>query len=372
MEALGSGFSLGLSISLAANTAILGLEKLEIFFRSKSNAAVKYCWGELLMEIVPRCICFVAASVFSDLGHGSNHQTNAKNYLGKHHVFFYVAILFWGSHVLAVILPLILYILHWLPKPKIPFHYQHIAHRYGEWIMLILGESVLSIIFQANPDVGRYYLAFFTSLLIVQMLQLVHFSSEEFDPRAHALSRSQVAGYAWLELMSAYSISLISLGVGLKTQLDSVVCEDPDTPNVTSDGSVYFCPYVPRKYTTLLCGAFVAQYIFSQVSIPLHEGLKIYFRHFFDFSQHTAYVVVGIKVITVGAVVALGCYPGDLRSFEILLVVASVMLIQSLVQTQENMIVYVRRDEERSRKMSKTSILRRFGRPLKGRKRKSK
>jgi hypothetical protein len=134
MESLGSGFSLGLSVSLAVNAATLGFEKIEIVLRSNSLSAASHCWNEMMFEVLPRLICFIVASILSFLGHGDNSHLGHENSIGSVHVFFCVASIMLCSHVLAVVCPLCLEMAHLLPKADIPFHYQRIAHRYGEWV----------------------------------------------------------------------------------------------------------------------------------------------------------------------------------------------------------------------------------------------
>ena len=106
--------------------------------------------------------------------------------------------------------------------------YQRIAHRYGELTMLLLGESVLSMILAPVKNRSKYYITFFVGLATVQLLRFVHFGSEEFDPEKYALARKLRAGRIWMELMTGYGIGLIALGVGLKALLYSVVCADND------------------------------------------------------------------------------------------------------------------------------------------------
>jgi hypothetical protein len=157
-----------------------------------------------------------------------------------------------------------------------------------------------------------YYLSFLTGLATVQLLQLVHFESEEFDPEKHVLSRKLRAGRVWLELMTVYSVALIAFGVGLKAFLYSVVCSDDgghhrrhrhlggsssydsssssyesssSYSSSSSSGSTYsssyssysdgddaespYCDSVPQYYVELLCASFMAQYISQQISITV-------------------------------------------------------------------------------------------------------
>lgn len=53
-------------------------------------------------------------------------------------------------------------------------------------------DGVLTCVLQVQDSV-HYYVAFFTALLTVQILQLTHYSAAEFDPWRHALSREVCA-----------------------------------------------------------------------------------------------------------------------------------------------------------------------------------
>jgi hypothetical protein len=138
MEDMSSGFAFGFSVSLTCNALILGLEKLEIIMKSHSKAAQGHCRMGILMEVLPRFSCFLAASLMTGLkwARGRGHIDTAGGYS-----YSAVAWLFAGAHVLGTLFPLFGYLFKLLPASPIPWHYQHIAHRYGELIMLMLGEG---------------------------------------------------------------------------------------------------------------------------------------------------------------------------------------------------------------------------------------
>ena len=261
---------------------------------------------------------------------------------------------------------------------------EHIAERYGAWVMLMLGESVLAIILQPIQDTERYYFAFFLALVTVQILQLTHFSSEEvssertacsymsrkydnlfiswcsfqFEPDKHALSRSDLGGRFWLELMTVFSIALVALGVGLSLLISSVSCSEVDNGHFrklasSSEAKRYvYCDSVPRAYVALPCGASIAQYATqSFFIIPSHEGWNEYLHHFVDPLKKWPYfhlvTFAGVKAATIGATLVVALVPSDLLAHEILLILVVITMIQGLVQAAENMVVHIGQQKNR-------------------------
>ena len=176
-ESLSNGYAFGLSLSLAVNVALHGFEKLEIAVRSKSEHARDYSWLELAQNVAPRLMCYSAAAAYT----GAELYRSKEDETTGGRAWMYTALMLFGAHVLGTWLPWCLMWIHAIPAPMllIPWHYEHIAERFGAWVMLMLGESVLSIILEPIEDDAAYYCAFFTALVTVQAIQLSHYSSAE-------------------------------------------------------------------------------------------------------------------------------------------------------------------------------------------------
>lgn len=101
----------------------------------------------------------------------------------------------------------------------VPVNVTYIIHRIGEWIMLMLGESILSLLIVVSPTKGEYYITFFCSILSVVLLQYLHFRSQPSSPDDHAIRRKRSAGHAFSILMQIYSAALIILGVSYEMLL---------------------------------------------------------------------------------------------------------------------------------------------------------
>ena len=103
------------------------------------------------------------------------------------------------------------------------------VHRYGEFIMLMLGESIFSLLIVFLPEQDlRFYVAFLGGILSVTLLQYLHFRSQPHDAESHAMRRSKNAGVLWALFMQAYAFSLVTLGATFTIFLTFFLMSSPD------------------------------------------------------------------------------------------------------------------------------------------------
>jgi len=95
----------------------------------------------------------------------------------------------------------------------IPMNVGYFIHRIGDWIMLMLGESIFSLIIVDIPnETPAFRVTFYCGILTVVMLMYLHYESEPHDADTHAMRRSKDAGVVWNIVVHIYSFALISLG----------------------------------------------------------------------------------------------------------------------------------------------------------------
>jgi hypothetical protein len=86
--------------------------------------------------------------------------------------------------------------------------------------MLVLGESVLSLLIVDTPDDAYdYFVTFIVGILSIIMLQYLHFRSHPRDPDHHAMRRHIKSGVIYTTLLQIYSTSLVVLGASYKMLL---------------------------------------------------------------------------------------------------------------------------------------------------------
>ena len=92
--------------------------------------------------------------------------------------------------------------------------------------MLLLGESVLSLLIVDLSDGWSYYQTFFTGVLSVVLLEYLHFRSQPHDPDEHALRRGIWNATVFSNLVYIYSIALVVLGTCYKMFLYEFVFQN--------------------------------------------------------------------------------------------------------------------------------------------------
>ena len=98
---------------------------------------------------------------------------------------------------------------------------KYVQDRVGEWIMLLIGESVISILVPPDPTFYAELRILAAGLLITFGQYMLFFGTYPKDPRAHVLWRSRHSGLKWWLLVSfGLPLCLISIAVGQKTLIE--------------------------------------------------------------------------------------------------------------------------------------------------------
>jgi len=100
-------------------------------------------------------------------------------------------------------------------KLTIPLNINFIIHRNGELTMLVLGESVLSLLI-VDGEAGNYHGTFYFGIVTVVLLQMLHFQSQPHDADAHALRRHKNSGLLFGRTYQIYAAALITVGASYK------------------------------------------------------------------------------------------------------------------------------------------------------------
>ena len=110
-------------------------------------------------------------------------------------------------------------------KITVPLNIDYSLHRYGEWVMLMIGESVLSLLIVPVVSTIRYYEIFVAGILGVIFLEYLHVRSQPHEPDHHAMRRKKSAAMIFVNAMNLYSLSLVVFGACLKMFLYEIVYE---------------------------------------------------------------------------------------------------------------------------------------------------
>ena len=130
--------------------------------------------------------------------------------------------------------------------------------------MLMLGESVLSLLIVDVVETGDYYKTFVSGLISIILLQYLHYQSQPTDPNDHAMRRSFGSSFSYYWLVQVYSLSLIIFGACYKMLLYEFVYRDyEDNSGYNSSGkmrrSLIQHVFHQRRWTAASVGSFVTQ-----------------------------------------------------------------------------------------------------------------
>ncbi|GKY94188.1 hypothetical protein MPSEU_000384800 [Mayamaea pseudoterrestris] len=158
----------------------------------------------------------------------------------------------------------------------IPLNVGFTVHRNGEWVMLMLGESIFSILIVYVSDQSSwFYRIFYCGLLMVVLLQYLHFMSLPRDAvNDHALRRSKDAGILWSNLHIIYSFALVSFGATFTTFLLDELHQSTEETRRLSETVLVGDPDVRRQQNAnLFAGSLAVIFFCLDTMILAHIGL---------------------------------------------------------------------------------------------------
>lgn len=159
--------------------------------------------------------------------------------------------------------------------------------------MLMIGESVLSLLIVDVNGGQAYWRTFFCGVISVVLLQYLHFRTQPHDPDKHAWRRSRNAGFIYSYFFYAYSPALVILGASYKMFLFEYVYEqeltyegstrglvDPSSPlsrflaGGTSAGLRFAPADRKRRVAILFSGSLAIVWFCLDVFVICHRGIK--------------------------------------------------------------------------------------------------
>ena len=119
---------------------------------------------------------------------------------------------------------------------SVPLHISFMTHRVGEVMMIMLGESVLSLVVTTLPDDNdasssnningagilpsrMFFVSLVMGFIISACLMWIEYLSSTFDPKKHVLRNSGRGGVIWINLVWAQAFALVVVGVALRMMI---------------------------------------------------------------------------------------------------------------------------------------------------------
>jgi len=107
----------------------------------------------------------------------------------------------------------------------VPIHVEYVSHRYMEFTMLMLGESVLSLLIVKIKPVQDYYITFTAGVVSIILLTSIHLASQPHHGESQALFRRE-RKEAFMVINKVYCAALVAVGVAFKLLLYEVIDYD--------------------------------------------------------------------------------------------------------------------------------------------------
>jgi low temperature requirement protein LtrA len=116
--------------------------------------------------------------------------------------------------------------------------------RWGTWVMIVIGEAVIQMLYQeVQQSVLRETYAF-SILAIVLMFSLAmqYYDACQCEWYNHALTKSAIAGVSWIWLHVPMSMFLFGVGASLKVIIHSLQ-HDEDVPNYNVQVCIWYASF---------------------------------------------------------------------------------------------------------------------------------
>ena len=238
---------------------------------------------EAVHEALSTCIrkivvslCFLAAAIVAGYDYFIRPSTQAIND---------VPIILCGVSYLLERLYMFVQLFHLFPligRPHtellVPMNLEFTLHRLGEWVMLMLGESVLSLLIAPQSNGAKYYVTFYTGITAVTMLQYLFFRTQPFAIDDHAGRRSLAGAFLFTEMLTIYSACLIVFGGAYKLTLDQYVLEETLPPGAMV--GLYTLAQRRERIANLFCWSLTISVLALDTMILTHRGFKDNFARF--------------------------------------------------------------------------------------------
>ena len=142
------------------------------------------------------------------------------------------------------------------PSNAVPLHIGFVTHRVGELMMLMIGESVLSLVTTKMPlnhaEEPLFYASLIAGFLTSVSCMWLSYGSSTFHAQKHVLRNSGRGGVIWMNVVWLHAFVLVVVGVALRMML-TVGKEKPS-----------------MEVSYLLCTALACNFCLAQVNEYLH------------------------------------------------------------------------------------------------------
>mmetsp|Transcript_13238 Transcript_13238/g.23281 ORF Transcript_13238/g.23281 Transcript_13238/m.23281 type:complete len:248 (-) Transcript_13238:109-852(-) len=183
--------------------------------------------------------------------------------------------------------------------------------------MLLLGESILSLLIVETYTNKEYYITLYAGIISTTMIQYLHFKYTPHSAEEHAMQRSFKAGACFYVFFIIHSFALVTLGTSYKMFLSSFSYEthyadSSDNKrlrqlmvlirNLGGGGgsSKYSTEERQQRAANMFCWSMAVAWVSMDLTTVCHQGIKSYF----EFAKSKAGLIIVVVRLLVTAFVA--------------------------------------------------------------------
>ena len=215
---------------------------------------------------------------------------------------------------------------------RVPINLEFMSHRLGEWIMLMLGESILSLLIVAESNGFRYFVTFYAGILSVTMLQYIYFRTQPYNIDDHAMRRSGSGALLFYLMLQFYSAALIVFGGSYKLILLQYLEEQRvgNNPNAIIHGSFTLAQRQVRL-ANMFSWSLAFSFLTLDFLIVAHRGIDANWAKFWRSDGQLDLLRVVVAAVNFALVIVSGALSlwthrlEALSVFGLLIIVAQVM-----------------------------------------------
>lgn len=196
--------------------------------------------------------------------------------------------------------------------------------------MLLLGESVLSLLIVKYIPSLAYVKIFYCGIVSITLLAYLHFRSQPHHADEHAMRRHRVAGFWFAELFQVYSVVLVVLGASFKMflseQVDTASSAATDSSHrrhrrtilsrwlasdaaATSASALESDPTEKKQHIAMFyCISLALVWLCMDLMLLLHRGVRKHHDRLEDCNLLRCATVYFLFLVRVGLIAFMACF----------------------------------------------------------------
>lgn len=207
--------------------------------------------------------------------------------------------------------------------------------------MLLLGESILSILIVQTSNSVQYRVTFYSGIISIVLLQYCHYKYQPHSPSRHAFRRSLRGGASYYVIMIIYCHALVAVGTAYKMFLSQYAYQDSlknkklrhlvttlISRNLAgAEDEIKYDVEHKKAVANLFCISMAVVWICLEAMWVAHSGTKKYFAFLWSKQGLFCGILRGSIVILMGTISLYAIEPEEVALIGLALICADMATI---------------------------------------------